>query len=106
MQLPYNKSATLLKLILYTDQDFMYRFDPMAIHDGPKSGEGSVTSSRGADGAARLSTSGLSPVHPVDLMSEFTICESFSGPAPYGIILGKPSSYGAMVAIFSSVWTY
>lgn len=89
-------------MILYTDQDFMYRFDPMAIHDGPKSGEGSVTSSRGADGAARLSTTAdYHRFTPVDLMSEFTICESFSGPgSPYGIILEKPSSYGAMVGDF------
>ena len=37
----------------------------------------------------------------IDLMSEFTICESFASPhSPYGIILDKPSSYGAMVGDF------
>ncbi len=102
MQLPYNKSAILLKLILYTGKDFMYRFDPMAIHDGPKSGEGSGASSRSTDCAAGLSTTAdYHRFAPIDLMSEFTICESFSDPAsPYGVILEKPSSYGAMVGDF------
>ena len=102
MQLPYNKSAILLKLILYTGKDFMYRFDPMAIHDGLNSGKGPGASSRDAESATGLSTTAdYHRFTPIDLMSELTICESFSDPAsPYGAVLEKPSSYGAMVGDF------
>jgi hypothetical protein len=38
---------------------------------------------------------------PVDLMKEFTICESFSSEAsPYAVALERPRSYGAMVGDF------
>ncbi len=89
-------------MILYTGKIFMYRFDPMAIHGGPNSEEGPGASSRVAHSAAGLNTTAdYHRFTPIDLMSEFTICESFSDPAsPYGIILEKPSSYGAMVGDF------
>lgn len=102
MQLPYNKSAILLKLILYTGKDFMFRFDSMAIRSDPNSGERPRATSRSTDRAAELSTT--TDYHrfaPIDLMNEFTICESFSDPAsPYCVILENPSSYGAMVGDF------
>lgn len=38
---------------------------------------------------------------PVDLMKEFTICESFARPeSPYSVALERPRSYGAMVGDF------
>lgn len=38
---------------------------------------------------------------PIDLMKEFTICESFSVPdSPYAVALEKPRSYGAMIGDF------
>lgn len=38
---------------------------------------------------------------PIDLMKEFTICESFAGAhSPYGIMLESPRSYGAMIGDF------
>lgn len=70
--------------------------------EGPHPPSPGRASSRGAHGAAGLSTTAdYHRFTPIDLMSEFTICESFSDPAsPYGIILEKPSSYGAMVGHF------
>jgi len=38
---------------------------------------------------------------PIDLMKEFTICESFSSPdSPYTIALTEPRAYGAMLGEF------
>jgi hypothetical protein len=47
------------------------------------------------------STTSFHRTEPVDLMKEFTICESFSSEdSPYAVALVKPRSYGAMVGDF------
>jgi hypothetical protein len=49
------------------------------------------------------STTGFHRDEPIDLMKEFTICESFSREdSPYAVALQKPRSYGAMVGDFLS----
>lgn len=100
----------------------MYRFAPMAFCDGTDSrdcsgpasksclcgpSEGrSCTLEKNSSGnaeseAGRNTTRDYHRLVPIDLMKEFTICESFSKPdSPYAIALERPSSYGSMVGGF------
>ncbi len=67
-------------MILYMQGIFMYRSAPMALMN---------------------TTGDFHRNIPIDLMKEFTICESFATEdSPYAVILKRPTSYGAMLGDF------